>query len=132
MFHLGTTALCVQGASTSAVVNEVMRFVVQAADQFGNVLTTDNFAAMLDSPVVSPAGPAVSLVQVAPGKGQITFLASSLGTHSIGIQLGGSHVQGSPLAVEVVASLVANLAHTLTDGALIEGVNMWCSRPQHS
>jgi hypothetical protein len=99
-----------------------MQVVIQAVDQFGNLLTTDSFSGLLDAPTVTPGGPLLTLEDIAPGQAQLTFLASSLGNYTVGVTLGGTDVQGSRLQVQVVNNLVEDLSRTWTHGSLLSGM----------
>lgn len=95
--------------------------MIQAADIYNNELSID-IIALLDAPVITPAGPTIALTSEVAGQALVSFVSSSTGTFSVAISAGGQSVQGSPVQVDVVASLSPETSMTVAWGSLLDGM----------
>jgi hypothetical protein len=128
--HQASRVCAVQVLQTAVQQSAQARLRIIGRNAFGNVVSELPFAGtLLDTPVVTPAGPTLALSDTAPGEAVVHFASNTTGSFSVSITAGGQHLQGSPFPLEVVPSITPDATKTRAWGSAIEGaLRLLCTR----
>jgi hypothetical protein len=107
--------------TVEAKVGITKRMAVYLRDAYGNPLSTTTPAALLDPPVVSPAGPTATLSDLRPGVAALDFTSATAGTFQVSVTASGVHVDGSPGEVQVYESLAGAVDDVRVWGSMVTG-----------
>eukprot|EP00736_Rhodelphis_marinus_P002704 Rmarinus@m.23774 len=107
-------------ASLSA--GETMEVLVSARDTYGNVVSGEE-----SSFEVEVSGPSSALLFPSAEDGESTwpysynYSVETVGSYTVHVKLGGSHVKSSPVSFEVVGSFPADLGVYISDASFASG-----------